>query len=53
VAVTLGGSTGILYVNGTEVGRNSSMTLTPDSFGATTQNYIGKSQYPDPYLDGL
>lgn len=52
VAVTLSGSTGILYVNGAEVGRNSSMTLTPNSLGATTQNYIGRSQYSDPYLNG-
>jgi arabinoxylan arabinofuranohydrolase len=52
VAVTHSGNTGILYVNGAEVGRNSSMSLTPDSLGATTQNYIGKSQYADPYLNG-
>jgi enterochelin esterase-like enzyme/regulation of enolase protein 1 (concanavalin A-like superfamily) len=52
VAVTLNGSLGILYVNGAEVGRNSSMSLNPNSLGSTTQNYIGKSQYPDPYLDG-
>jgi fibronectin type 3 domain-containing protein len=52
VAVTLNGSTGILYVNGVEVGRNSSMSLTPASLGNTTQNYIGKAQFPDPYFDG-
>jgi O-glycosyl hydrolase len=52
VAVTLSGNTGILYVNGAEVGRNSSMSRTPSSLGATTQNYIGRSQYSDPYLDG-
>jgi endoglucanase len=52
VAVTIANGVGILYVNGVEVGRNSSMTLTPNSLGATTQNYIGKSQWADPYLDG-
>lgn len=53
VAVTLNGSTGILYVNGSEAGRNSSMTLMPSSLGATTQNYIGRSQYSaDAYVDG-
>ncbi|HEX3030365.1 MAG TPA: M6 family metalloprotease domain-containing protein [Clostridia bacterium] len=52
VAVSLSGSTGILYVNGTEVARNTSMTLKPSSLGNTTQNYIGKSQYSDPYLNG-
>jgi poly(hydroxyalkanoate) depolymerase family esterase len=54
VAVMLGGGTGVLYVNGQEVGRNSSMTLTPDSLGATTNNKIGWSQWTewDPYLNG-
>jgi hypothetical protein len=51
VAVTLSGNTGTLYVNGTPVGTNSNMTLHPSDLGATTQNYIGRSQYPDPYLN--
>ena len=53
VAVTLAGSVGILYVNGVEVGRNSALTLKPFSLGSTTQNWIGRSQYSDPYLSGL
>jgi autotransporter-associated beta strand protein len=52
VAVALSGSTGVLYVNGMPVGTNSAMTLTPSSLGNTTLNYIGKSQYNDPYLNG-
>ena len=53
VAVTLSGNTGILYVNGLEVGRNTSMTLNPSSLGNTTQNYIGRSQYSaDAHLNG-
>jgi hypothetical protein len=52
VAVTLNGSTGTLYVDGTQVGSNTSMTIKPSDLGATTQNWIGRSQYPDPYLDG-
>jgi autotransporter-associated beta strand protein len=52
VAVTLSGSKGVLYVNGVAVGTNSTMTLTPASLGVTTQNYIGKSQYNDPYFNG-
>ena len=52
VAVTLNGATGILYVDGVEVGRNSAMTIKPSDMGATTQNYIGRSQFVDPYLDG-
>ncbi|RCW48498.1 LamG-like jellyroll fold domain-containing protein [Paenibacillus prosopidis] len=52
VAVTLNGSTGTLYVDGAQVGINTSMTIKPSDLGATTQNWIGRSQYPDPYLDG-
>jgi fibronectin type 3 domain-containing protein len=52
VAVVLNGSVGTLYVNGIQVGRNSSMTLNPGSLGTTTLNYIGKSQFNDPYLNG-
>ena len=51
-AVTLNGGTGTLYVNGVAVGSNPGMTLAPASLGATTQNYLGKSQYSDPYLNG-
>ena len=53
VAVTLNGSTGILYVDGVQVGSNTAMTLKPSTLGVTTQNWIGRSQYTnDPYLDG-
>jgi len=51
VAVTLAGNTGILYLNGQPVGMNGAMTLKPASLGYSTNNYIGKSQYNDPYLD--
>ena len=50
LAVTLSGTTATFYVNGTAVDTNTAMTLNPSSLGATTQNYIGKSQWPDPYL---
>jgi len=52
VAVVLNGTTGTLYVNGVQVGQNTGMTLTPSSLGATTLNYLGKSQFNDPYLNG-
>ncbi|MES2925104.1 MAG: LamG-like jellyroll fold domain-containing protein [Verrucomicrobiota bacterium] len=52
VAVVLSGSTGRLYLNGVQVGVNNAMTLTPSSLGSTTQNYLGKSQWPDPYFNG-
>ena len=52
VVVTMSGSAGNMYVNGTLVASNNSMTNTPSSLGSTTQNYLGKSQYPDPYFAG-
>ncbi|MDF2987562.1 MAG: hypothetical protein K0R50_3072 [Eubacterium sp.] len=53
VAVTLSGNSGTLYIDGAAVGTNTGMTLNPSDLGATTLNYIGKSQFSDPYLDGL
>jgi lysophospholipase L1-like esterase len=53
VAVTLSGTTGTLYINGVASGTNTAMTSTPSALGATTQNYLGKSQFgSDPYLNG-
>lgn len=51
VAVTLEGSTAIMYIDGIEAGRNNAMTINPSMLGKTTQNYIGKSQWPDPQLN--
>ncbi|MCS7090165.1 MAG: LamG-like jellyroll fold domain-containing protein [Verrucomicrobiota bacterium] len=54
VVVTLEGSRGLLYVNGTPVGTNTALTLRPRDLGVTTNNYLGRSQYTaDPYLDGV
>ena len=53
IAVTLSGNVGILYVDGVEAARNSAMTIKPSSMEVTPYNYIGQSQYPDPYLKGL
>jgi hypothetical protein len=50
VAVTLSGNTAMLYVNGTPVGANSNVTLRPSNLGNTNQNWIGRSQFGDPYL---
>ena len=52
VVVTHNGNVGTLYVDGVQVGQNTNMTLSPSSLGSTTLNYIGKSQYADPNLDG-
>jgi arabinoxylan arabinofuranohydrolase len=53
VAVTLNGTNGILYLNGSPVGTNSGMTIKPSNLGSTANNYLGKSQWADPYLNGL
>jgi len=54
VAVTLSGSVGTLYVDGVAVGTNSSMSNKPSALGATTLNYIGRSQFSsDPYLNSI
>ena len=48
------GTTGILYANGAEVGRNENLTLSPADLGYTTRNYIGRSAHTvDPYLQGI
>jgi len=53
VAVTLSGIIGTLYVNGVPVGSNAGMSRAPFRLGSTSQNWIGRSQYPrDPYFNG-
>ncbi|MGA0568140.1 LamG-like jellyroll fold domain-containing protein [Rathayibacter sp. KR2-224] len=51
LTVTVSGSTGTLYLNGAAVGTNTAMTVHPSQLGATTQNWIGRSEYNDPYLN--
>ncbi|MBN2166615.1 MAG: hypothetical protein JW717_10090 [Marinilabiliaceae bacterium] len=51
IAVTLQGTTGILYLNGIEAGRNT-ITIRPADLGTTTANYIGDSQYTSDQFFG-
>ena len=45
--------TGTLYLDGTVIGTNGAMTLTPEDLGNLTQNWLGRSQYgSDPYFRG-
>jgi hypothetical protein len=54
VAMVLAGSTGILYIDGVEVGRNSSITIRPSKLlGTTASNYIGKSRESNSYFGGM
>ena len=51
IAVTHTANLGVLYVNGVEAARNTALTVHPSALGATTQNWIGRSQYAgDPSL---
>ncbi|WP_432162099.1 beta-L-arabinofuranosidase domain-containing protein [Streptomyces tendae] len=53
VALTLAGGTGVLYVDGTEAGRNPAMVAGPLLLGRTSRNYLGRSQNSThPYLHG-
>lgn len=53
LAVTIAGTTGTLYVNGTAVAQNTSMTLSPAALGTLTNNWLGRSNYPaDPVFAG-
>jgi hypothetical protein len=43
--------TATLYIDNVEVGTNTAMTLHPSDLGATTNNWLGKSQFPtDDFL---
>lgn len=52
VAVTRSGNTVTLYLNGVACGSNPAVTIKPSDLGTTTQSWIGRSQYNDPYLNG-
>jgi len=52
VAITLRGRTATLYIYGQAVGSNENIDFPPFRLGATTQNWIGRSQFQqDPYLN--
>ena len=51
VAVTMDGSRVVLYTNGIPVATNANVDLVPANLNATN-NYLGKSQWPDPYFSG-
>ena len=54
IAWTSDGATheGRLYVNGVQAGINTSLTLTPADLGPTVNNWLGRSQFNDPYFRG-
>ena len=52
IVISVSGTSGKMYLNGTVVATNDNMTLKPSALGNTTRNYLGKSQYNDPAYDG-
>jgi len=53
LAVVLGPSGVVLYVDGQQAGADASITLRPADLGSTPNNFIGRSQFSaDAYLDG-
>jgi hypothetical protein len=51
VAITLGTGGGRMYVNGQQVAQSTTMTLRPTDL-MPVANYIGRSQFADPLLNG-
>jgi autotransporter-associated beta strand protein len=52
VAVTLGGTTARIYVNGAQVAQNTGMSILPSNFSPRV-NFLGKSQFiADPNFNG-
>ena len=52
IDVIWGVPTGTSWRNGGSEGSGSGYSVTPASLGSITQHYIGKSIWPDPYLEG-
>jgi hypothetical protein len=45
-------TTAALYLNGTLVGLNTNITITPANLGDTYNNYLGKDEFNDPIFEG-
>ena len=54
IAVTVSVSSGamVMYLDGEVVGSMEEMTNSISGLGETTQNWLGRSQYEDPYFSG-
>ncbi|HUU18846.1 MAG TPA: LamG domain-containing protein [Sedimentisphaerales bacterium] len=54
IALTVSVSSGtmVMYLDGEVVGSMEDMTNSISGLGETTQNWIGRSQYEDPYFNG-
>jgi hypothetical protein len=53
VAIVLGAGGGTLYIDGAVAGTNAALTLRPADLGATTNDWLGRSQFTaDPAFNG-
>lgn len=52
IALTQSGQTGILYLNGEEVGRNNSLPCNAADLGTLSANYFGRPLSNAPYVNG-
>jgi len=53
IVLVLSSAGGVFYVDGVKGTANAALTLRPSDLGATTNNWIGRSQYTaDPYFAG-
>ena len=50
VAVVLGSTGGILYINGVSAATNTNLLLRPSMLGTLNNNWIGRSRVPRPVL---
>lgn len=53
LAFTLKGNTGTLFVDGVKAAVKEDFSTSPARMGYTTDNYIGRPTWPDPYLNGM
>ncbi len=51
-AITQSGNTCSMYINGALVATNTAVSIKPSTIGSMNQNYLGKSQWPDPMFKG-
>jgi len=52
IAITMVDKTAVMYLNGEVIAQNTNITIKPSDLGNSIANYIGRSQWPDPYFNG-
>ena len=52
-SISRSGNTTTMYIDGFKVGSSTGITYNFSDLATFTQCYLGKSQWPDPYFDGM